>query len=130
MNQPKDSEQESKQSGRLDLPRSAEKSDDSTSTMKTLPTVLSQQSLIARLVLGVLLLVIVGAITVFFLLKQPGDLRSQLKTSQAEVVNLKDKYQQITFLESEINRRWENIDKEMLEIKKIRSQLRSLVNTK
>jgi len=124
MSQSNDSEQENKPSGRLELPQGSEKSDANSKSIT------NQQSLIARLVFGVLLLVLVGVITVFFLLKQPGDLKSQLKSSQAEIINLKNKYQQITFLESEINRRWENIDKEMPEIRKLRSQLRGLVNAK
>jgi Tfp pilus assembly protein PilO len=130
MSQSKDSEPENKLSGRLDLPKSSEKSDSSASATNIVLPNPSQQSLIARLVFGILLLVLVGVITVFFLLQQPGDLKSQVKAYQAEVVSLKDKYQQITFLESEINHRWENIDKEMLEIKRLRSQLKSLANTK
>jgi Tfp pilus assembly protein PilO len=131
MSQDKDLEQENKRSGRIEVSDASNKPDfNGSDTSDILPSAIPQQLLVSRLVIAVLLLIAVGLITVFFLLKQPGDLKSKLDKLQSENTRLNDKYEQVVLLEVNISKRLDNIKKEIKEAQDLQFELESLVKSK
>jgi uncharacterized protein HemX len=137
MSQDNKPEQEYKPSGRVEVSKDPPPTISAKIDEIENGTPISQQSLISRLVIAILLLIIIGIMTVVFLLKQPGDWKEKydsLKSADEQIVTLETeigkKYNAINKIADNINKEtkiWKELDSQASEL---RSQLDRLVKSK